>query len=147
MRLAYPVHLTLDEEDGGFVVTFPDFPEAITQGESVEDALKEAADCLDEAVAGRLRLNEDLPTPLASAAEYVVDVSAQLTAKFLLREALRESKLNKIELAKRLNCDEKEVRRLLDPRHGSKLTGMENAFHALGRRLVITTEQFSPNHA
>jgi antitoxin HicB len=51
---AYPVTLTPDETDGGFVVTFVDFPEAITQGETVEEALVEAADALDEAIAGRL---------------------------------------------------------------------------------------------
>jgi hypothetical protein len=32
-ELAYPVTLTPDEADGGFVVTFQDVPEAITQGD------------------------------------------------------------------------------------------------------------------
>ena len=43
----YPAMLTPDEQDGGFVVTFPDVPEAITQGEDVSDALQQAADCLE----------------------------------------------------------------------------------------------------
>ena len=30
----YPVKLTVDKEDGGFVVTFRDLPEAISQGET-----------------------------------------------------------------------------------------------------------------
>lgn len=42
----YPVVLTPDKRDGGFVVTFRDMPEAITQGEDVADALSQAADCL-----------------------------------------------------------------------------------------------------
>ncbi|MCG2755456.1 MAG: type II toxin-antitoxin system VapC family toxin [Desulfobacteraceae bacterium] len=35
----YPVTLTPDKDDGGFVVKFVDLPEAITQGENV-NALK-----------------------------------------------------------------------------------------------------------
>ena len=49
-RFSFPVTLTTDEVDGGFTVTFRDLPEAITQGENIEDALNEAADCLEEAM-------------------------------------------------------------------------------------------------
>lgn len=59
----YPVTLTPDEIDGGFVVTFADLPEAITQGENIADALAQAADALAEAVAGRIRQGEDIPQP------------------------------------------------------------------------------------
>ena len=44
--MKFPVTLTRDETDGGFVVTFRDIPEAITQGETVEDALVMAKDAL-----------------------------------------------------------------------------------------------------
>lgn len=53
-NFVYPATLTPDIEDGGFVVRFVDFPEAITQGESVQDALQEATDCLEEAIANRI---------------------------------------------------------------------------------------------
>ena len=36
-------------------MTFEDLPEAITQGETIAEALAEAADALEEAIAGRLR--------------------------------------------------------------------------------------------
>ena len=60
-NFVYPALLTPDERDGGFVVTFPDVPEAITQGEDVSDALQQAADCLEEAIAGRMRREACLP--------------------------------------------------------------------------------------
>ena len=50
MRYAYPYEL-LPQPEGGFTITFPDVPEAITQGETREEALAEAADCLEEAIA------------------------------------------------------------------------------------------------
>ena len=53
------------------------------------------------------------------------------------RCALRQAHLTQVELAARLHCDEKEVRRLLDPRHASKLARLEAALAVLGRQLVI----------
>lgn len=61
--LAYPAIFTPDAKDGGFVITFPDIPEAITQADSIAMGLDEATDCLAEAISGRLRLCKSLPTP------------------------------------------------------------------------------------
>lgn len=38
-ELTYRATLTPDSTDGGFVVTFKDMPEAITQGDDLADAL------------------------------------------------------------------------------------------------------------
>jgi antitoxin HicB len=59
----YPATLTPVEQEGGFVITFPNVPKAITQGDDVTDALQQAADCLEEAIAGRLRRHESIPVP------------------------------------------------------------------------------------
>lgn len=138
---SYPVVLTEDEADGGFVVTFPDLPEAITQGEDPTDAMAQAADALEEAVAGRMRRGDDLPAPSRPEdGQEVVPVPAQTAVKAALYLALREAGLSKVELAARLGCDEKEVRRLLDPRHPSKLPRLQGALAALGKRLALRLE-------
>lgn len=49
--MKFPVTLTHHEADGGFVVKFRDIPEAITQGETVEDALVMAREALEIALA------------------------------------------------------------------------------------------------
>ncbi len=54
--------------------------------------------------------------------------------------AVRDTGIKNTELASRLGADEKEVRRLLDPHHRSKLPRLEAALEALGRRLVIGVE-------
>ena len=134
----YPATLTPEAHEGGFVVTFPDVPEAITQGDDVMDALQQAADCLEEAIAGRLRRHESLPAPSAVGPhDYAIPLPAQTAAKAALYSALRQAHLTQVELAVRLHCDEKEVRRLLDPRHASKLTRLEAALAVLGHQLVI----------
>jgi antitoxin HicB len=137
-RFVYPATFAPDTKDGGFVITFVDVPEAITQGENVADALREAADCLEEAIANRMV--EGLPLPYPSPVrkrQYAVPLPAQTAAKAALYVALQEAKITKAELAKRLRCDEKEVRRLLDPRHPSKLPRIESALAAVGQRLVV----------
>ena len=137
-RFMYSGILTPDEEEGGFVVRFVDLPEAITQGKDVEDALGEAADCLEEAIANRIVMGLPIPKPSRiKKGQYAVPLPAQTAAKAALYVALRNAKISKMELARRLHCDEKEVRRLLDPRHPSKLPRIESALAALGRKLVI----------
>jgi antitoxin HicB len=136
-ELTYPVTLTPDAEDGGFVVTFKDLPEAITQGETVTEALAEAADALEEAVAGRIRRGDPIPEPSPAADRPIVPVPVQTAAKAALYLALQETGITKAELAVRLGCDEKEVRRLLDPRHPSKLPRIQKALAALGKGLSV----------
>lgn len=134
---AYPVTLTPDES-GGFVVTFRDIPEAITQGEDLHDALTEGADALEEALAGRIRLGDEIPIPGEPAeGQPVVPVPALTAAKAALYLALRQAGITKSELASRQGCDEKEIRRLLDPRHPSKLPRIQAALAALGKRIAL----------
>lgn len=137
----YPVILTPDDEDGGFVVKFIDFPEAITQAENVDDALLEAADCLEEAIANRIAMGLPIPDPSpAKSGQYSVPLPAQMTAKAALYLAIQEAGISKVDLAKKLGCDEKEVRRLLDPHHSSRIARIESALHAVGKKLIVGVE-------
>jgi antitoxin HicB len=137
----YPVHLTSEKNDG-FIVKFRDIPEAITQGEGIQDALSEAVDCLEEAIANRIVTGLDIPRPSSpKKEEYSVLLPIQMSAKAALYLTMQEQSITKIELAKRLHCDEKEVRRLLDPRHSSKLPRIEIALAAIGRHLVLSIQE------
>jgi antitoxin HicB len=62
---------------------------------------------------------------------------SETVAKAALYVAMAEAGISKVQLAKRLGVDEKEVRRLLDPHYGSKLPRIAQAIGLLGRRLVI----------
>ncbi|HEY8021936.1 MAG TPA: type II toxin-antitoxin system HicB family antitoxin [Thermoanaerobaculia bacterium] len=137
-EFAYPVILTPDHDDGGFVVRFPDLPEAITQGEDELDALEEATDALDEALAGRIRRGDEIPRPSERRrGQQVVLPTPLIAAKAALYLRLRTSGLTKSDLARTLNCDVREVRRLLDPKHPSKLPRLVRALAALGGRLEL----------
>jgi len=137
-ELAYPATLTPDDKDGGFVVTFQDVPEAITQGDDLAGALAQASDALEEAIAGRIRRSAPIPEPSETMPGcFTIPVPALTAAKAALYLALQEAGITKSELAGRLHCDEKEIRRLLDPTHLSKLPRIQTALAALGKRIAV----------
>jgi antitoxin HicB len=65
----------------------------------------------------------------------------ETVAKAALHSTLRDAKITKVQLAKQLGIDEKEVRRLLDPHYRSKLPRIAEAISLLGKRLVIGLER------
>lgn len=139
-RFEYAVKLATAEE-GGFVVTCRDLPQLVTQGEDEADALKEAADAMDEVFAAYMLQGMTFPSPTkAKRGERLVAPPAETVAKAALYVAMREAGITKVQLAKKLGVDEKEVRRLLDPHYGSKLPRIAQAIDALGHRLVIGLE-------
>lgn len=138
-RFSFPVTLTLDLDDGGYVVTFRDLPEAITQGDSVELALQEATDCIEEAIAARIDDRLDIPEPSdLLEGEYLVAVPMQTALKAAVMLAMSESKMNQVQLANALKVHEKEVRRILDPHHGTKLATLERTLNILGKKAVLS---------
>lgn len=138
MTYEYPVLLTLDEVDGGYTVQFPDLPEAITQGDSIEHALQETRDALDEAIANRIVTKQVIPS--ASAGACMVPVPAGTALKAAFYSAVTERKLSQVVLAAELGVDEREVRRLVDPYHPTKLNRIEELLGMLGKRLVVQVQ-------
>jgi antitoxin HicB len=130
----YPVALAEDPE-GGFVVTCRDLPEVITQGDTREDALEAAEGAVQAATEMRIQDQEDMPVASeAQRGEVLIAVPIGTAMKAALYLAMREQGVNKSELARRLGMDEKEARRMLDPKHSTKVPTLERALHLLGKR-------------
>lgn len=138
----YPVKLERDDNHT-ILVSFPDFPEAHTFGDNVEDALMRAPDALATVIDGYIKGRRDIPSPSVIGATHRVTVPALLEAKIRLYEAMRDLKIGKSELARRLDWHPPQVDRLLAMTHGSKLEQVETAFRALGKRLVIGVEDIT----
>jgi antitoxin HicB len=136
----YPASLR-PEKRGGFTVQFPDLPEAITSGKNRADALLQAADCLEEAIAGRITDGLDVPVPTVARRKYFqVALPAPMAAKAALYLAIQEAGLSNSELGRKLGLDEKEIRRMLDPRHTTRLSRIQKALDFLGKRLVVSLD-------
>jgi antitoxin HicB len=136
-QFIYPAEVERDEA-GYFLVTFPDFPEAGTDGETLEEALAEAADCLAEAIAGRIARTENISkASRKQKGQYAIAIPTQIAAKAALYLAMKETGIDTSDLARRLSCDVKEVRRLLDPKQSSEIQRIEEALAAIGQELVV----------
>ncbi len=137
MRYAYPCEMT-PEADGGFSVSFPDVPEALTCGDDRAEALAMAEDALAVALGAYVRAREDIPTPgpLLSG-QVIVAVPLVVAAKLSLYTAMREQELSKVGLAARMGLSEGAIRKLMNPGHRSHIRQVEKALRHLGRRLVV----------
>lgn len=122
----------------GFAVSFPDIPEAITQGDDLVDARAMAEEALGLALLSYADRGLPLPKPRTKGRKLVeISVAPDVAAKLAVLEAFSEAKITKTEFARRIGKDEKEVRRILDPKHPTKLPALTAALRALGKRLVV----------
>jgi antitoxin HicB len=122
----------------GYVVSFPDVPEAITQGRDLADARAMAEEALGLALLSYTARELPLPKPRARSRNLVeIAVAPDVAAKLAVLEAFKAAGISKSALARRIGRDEKEVRRILDPKHPTKLPALTAALRALGKRLVV----------
>ena len=129
---AYPATLTRDAARR-FLVRFPDIPEALTDGATEEEALREASDALSEALMSRVVDGEAIPEPSAVGRnQYQIAPDATVALKVALHKALREKSVTVADLSRLLEIDHKEARRLLDPQEKSKVPRLTAALAALG---------------
>jgi antitoxin HicB len=134
--MRYPFKITPDEEF--FMVTFPDIPEAITQGETIAQAIEVAQDALETAL--EFYFDDLRPVPDASPVkrgQRFVELPASLTAKILLLNEMIRQQVRPAELARRLGTTPQAVNRLTNIRHASKIDGIACAMKALGKTLEI----------
>ncbi len=135
--MRYPARLKLQAE-GGYVVTFPDIPEAITQGEEIEDALLHGADALESALDFYFENRRPVPMPSKpKRGQYLVELPVSVAAKVLLLNEMLRQKVRPAELARRLGTTPQEVNRLTNLRHSTKIDRVDSALRALGKRLVV----------
>ncbi len=69
--------------------------------------------------------------------EYSIELPAQTAAKAALYIAVRKTGISNSALARRMDVNEKEVRRMLDPWHQTKLPRIETALGLLGYHLTV----------
>lgn len=139
MHYVYPTHL--DDRGETILVSFRDLPEAVTEGRTRGEALAEATDCLDVALLFRLKEHSTIPSPSQpETGEVPVPASPSVAAKVAFVRAFIESGMTRVALARRLGVRETEIRRMLDPDHGTKLDRLGQGLRALGRSLVVSDE-------
>ncbi|MBF0130690.1 MAG: hypothetical protein HQL33_11930, partial [Alphaproteobacteria bacterium] len=112
-RFAYPATV-IQDEDGFWLVTFPDVPEAGTDDREKSVALAASVDALTVALEGYIADRRAIPQPTAPAPEQaIISLPPLVAAKVALYEAMRGRGISNVDMARRLGVTETVVRRLL----------------------------------
>ncbi len=139
MKIEYPARIA-QEEDGIFFVSFPDLDEAMTQGETLEEALFNAAEVLTLVMEHRLEQEQEIPEPsrITGSDVHWIAPEVNVQAALLIRKARAGRPL--ADLARILDASWPSVKRLENPHSSPTLKMIDKAAAALGKRLVLSFE-------
>lgn len=130
----YPVIIEQDETT--FMVRFVDVPEALTCGDTYEEALAEAADALVTAFEFYFEDQRPVPMPSAIKGDFVA-VPPSIWAKVLLLNEMLSQQVSQSELAKRMKTRKQEVQRIVNLGHTTKIDTLAAALATLNKRLSV----------
>ena len=142
--MAVGYRYSLERQDNGWwLVRFPDVPEALTEGETEAEAHAAALDCLIAALEGYVKLGRLVPRPIpASPEEPRAVLPSLVTAKLAVYETMLARGWSRPLLAERLGIEETALRRLLDLRHHSDIQAIDRALAAMNAELRIELPDF-----
>ena len=101
--MKFPAKFEPDLENGGYVVTFRDIPEAVTQGDDDAEATEMAEEVLISSIEYYLEQKRPIPAPSAPASgERMIAIPAVVAAKVLLLNEMLAQKVGPSELARRM---------------------------------------------
>ena len=139
MRPLYPALIERDKS-GMYFVQFPDLNEAITDGETMDEALFNAREVLSLTIESRLDEGIEVPLPSHIQGENVSLVApvARVQAALLIHQARGQRSL--ADLARALETSWPAAKRLEDPHHSPTLKILDKAATTLGKNLVLSFE-------
>ncbi|HEY9073599.1 MAG TPA: type II toxin-antitoxin system HicB family antitoxin [Desulfobaccales bacterium] len=142
MHLEYPVTLR-PMKNGTVMAKFVDVPEALTCGRDEKEALRLAQEALVLALTEAYMTDRrSVPAPSKpKRGQRTVALPPLVAAKLAVYQAMQEEGVTQVELAARLHQDDRQVRRLLDLKHRSRLDMLDRALHALGRQMVLEVKR------
>jgi antitoxin HicB len=145
--MAFGYRYTLErQKNGWWLVRFPAIPEALTGGETQEEARASALDCVIAALEGYMKAGKPLPREGARHSEPNRAVLPSLvTAKLAVYETMRARGWSKVKLAKELGVPENSVRRLLDLNHSSQMWIIDEALAKMNAELSIDLPKKRPS--
>jgi antitoxin HicB len=137
--MAFGYRYVLERQDNGWwLVRFPGIPEALTEGETQEQARANAVDCVIAALEGYMKAGRSLPRQAAGhGGRDRALLPSLVTAKLAVYETMRNRGWSKLKLAKELGVPENSVRRLLDLRHSSHMWVIDEALAKMNTELPI----------
>ncbi len=136
--MLYPAKFEF-QDDGCYVISFRDIPEALTQGFSLDESKEQALDSLITSLDFYFEDNREIPLPSkAQEGEYLIELPISVWSKVLLLNAMLEQHVSQSELAKRLHKTRQEMQRIIDLNHNTKIDTVVEALKQLGKQPMFT---------
>jgi len=133
----YPAHFDPADE-GGYTVTFRDIPEAITQGDTLEEAEAMARDALVTAMTFYFEEGRTVPAPSkVQKDERLVELPPSVAAKVALLNARLTTGIRPADLARTMGIKPQELTRIFDLGHATKIDTVAAALAAMGYELEL----------
>ena len=123
--------------EGGYLCRFPDLPEFVPEGPSIEKLLIGLEEGVIPVLEDRIKAEEPLPQlrTLKAGEEYLY-LSCTHSAKIQLISAAKEQRITSTELARRLGCLPQEATRILKLSHPTKIDTIAAAAEAIGGHVI-----------
>lgn len=138
----YPITLTPDDNDT-VMVTFKDVPEVTTFGEDEAEAIANAVDALETALAGYIEDRRDIPKASVMRGGRTVSPGLLASLKLAAYQAMRERNWRKADLARAMGLSPRQIDRLLDLRHASTIAQLDQALAVCGKRADIGVRELA----
>ena len=125
--LTYPI--TLERDDNSTILASFGPLGGYTYGRDRAEALHHAGDAIEVAIMGMMSLGDDIPAPSARipTGAPTVTLGSQAECKIVIYRAMREAKVHKAKLARRLGVHRREIDRLMDLRHATRFYRIDQA--------------------
>lgn len=137
-HFSYPAMLESNDE-GGFIVSFRDVPEALTEAPNREEALDLAKDALITAIDFYIEDRRSFPEPSSiKEGEVLIDLPTSVVAKILLLNTMVEQNVRPVDLSRKMGITRQEVTRITDLHHSTKIDTIALALRSLGKRLSLS---------
>lgn len=134
----YPATLTPNGE-GGYIVTFRDVPEAITEIWDKSELKETATDCLVTAVDFYIEDHRLFPAPSKTKKDdVIIQLPISISAKILLLNTMVSGNIRPVDLAKKMGIKPQEVNRIIDTGHTTKIDTIAKALSVLGKNLQLS---------
>ena len=134
----YPATLTPNGE-GGYIVTFRDVPEAITEIWDKNQLKETATDCLVTAVDFYIEDHRLFPAPSKTKKDdVIIQLPISISAKILLLNTMVSGNIRPVDLAKKMGIKPQEVNRIIDTGHTTKIDTIAKALSVLGKNLQLS---------
>ncbi|PIF89754.1 antitoxin HicB [Acidovorax sp. 62] len=135
----YPADIARDSS--GYMVSFPDVPEAITSGGTKEEAVAMGRDALTTALEFYFEDRRRVPLPSSlKPGQTEIELPTSVAVKVLLLNEMVLQNIRPAELARKMNVRPQEVTRILDLHHATKIDTVATALAAMGQMLELRLE-------